>query len=106
MAIDTSIFTSDLLSIEGDIAQTFSYAGAADVPCVAGELVRGQRLEMGGVYAEVDQILVVRAAVLTAGVPAPGAVVTHGGRTLRVLRVGACPDGVSYNLYLADSKRG
>ncbi len=82
MALATSIFESDLLAIEGDIAQTVTIGGTSYAAVVSDE-VNGKDWQMSGYMPE--NAIEVHIRVSLGATVAAGTRVTYNGTAYRVI---------------------
>jgi hypothetical protein len=90
MSIDLSGFAADMQFILDDLPQTVSIGGT-DYAAACDSATNGERLEVEGVYVDLDLVAHCRVDAFAGTLPAIGARLTHNGRTFRIMRLSHSP---------------
>lgn len=92
MTFDTAVVDRDMAAVIADMGTTMSWKGH-DYACAIGEITDGARLEMAGLYPEVDVQILVRSGLFDTSLPAAGDVVIVSTVSYRIARTVKGPDG-------------
>ena len=99
-AISTSYFGTDLSYVINDLWTSVTGLATNAVSASVTDLATSSELDIGGEVFRITQSLVVCAGVISA--PTIGALVTLNGNERMIAGFSLSPDGISYNIDLAD----
>lgn len=99
-AISTSYFSSDLSYMINDLWTSITGLGSNPVSASITDLGTTSELDVGGEVFRITQSVVVCAGVISS--PSIGSLVTLGGNERMIASFSLSPDGLSYNIDLAE----
>ena len=82
-------FLGDMQAVLDDLPQVVTISGV-DYSAACDQATTGERLEVEGVYLELDLVAYCRVDAF-ASLPAVGARLTHNGRSFRIIRLAHSP---------------
>lgn len=103
--LTTSVFESDLTEIIADLYTSVTGLASNAVCASVTDLGYETQLEVGGEVVNITQSIIVRASAISAP-PVIGSLCTIGTDERMVARWSLSPDGVSYNIDVADVSTG
>jgi len=102
--LDSELSDRELADIESDLPQVFTWQGR-NYPCAGNDSLTGLELGLADYTESKVADLIVRDAVLTAGIPRIGDPITFSGHAYRVESLATAEDGVSYRIRCVEATR-